>query len=51
LSDERFGQRAPLQKSQEVAKQSPLDPHFKAEPSPQFEVTLQMIFEVGAGHA
>jgi hypothetical protein len=51
LSDERSGQRALLERSQEVAKQPPFDPHFKTERSPQFEVALQMIFEISAGHA
>jgi hypothetical protein len=40
-----------LEKSQEVAKQPPFGPHFKTERSPQFEVALQMIFEICAGHA
>jgi hypothetical protein len=51
LSDEWFGQGAALEKSQEVAKQPSFDPHFKTERSPQFQVALQMIFEVSAGHA
>jgi hypothetical protein len=51
LSDEWFGQRSPLKNGQEVVKQPPFDQHFETERSPQFEVALQMIFKVSAGHA
>jgi hypothetical protein len=46
-----LGQHAPLQNGQEVAQLSAFHPHFKTERSPQFEVALQVIFEISAGHA
>jgi hypothetical protein len=51
LTHEWFGQCAPLEEGQKVVKQASFDPHFKTERSPQFEVALQMILEIYAGHA
>jgi hypothetical protein len=39
-----------LEKSQKVVKQPAFRPHFETERSSQFEVALQVIFEIRAGH-
>jgi hypothetical protein len=40
-----------LEEGQKVVKQSAFSPHCETKRSPQFKVALQVIFEIGAGHA
>jgi hypothetical protein len=42
---------SPGKERQEVTKHPAFHPHFETERSPQFEVALQMIFEISTGHA
>jgi hypothetical protein len=39
-----------LEKGQEISKQPSFGLHCETERSPQFEVALQMVFQVSAGH-
>jgi hypothetical protein len=51
LSDVWFCHCSPGKERQEVTKHPAFHPHFETERSPQFEVALQMIFEISTGHA
>jgi len=41
----------PWRKARKSVKQSAFSPHCETKRSPQFKVALQVIFEIGAGHA
>ena len=41
----------PLKERQKIAEQPAFDLPFETECSPQFKVTLKMVFEISTGHA